>query len=114
METTNRFRVLGDTPIEAWDTHPAPSYFRRWQEYILRLAAGRLLAETWSEYFPAISTAAPNSRLVYYVEGWTGEDNLREPPLAWLTWTQILADHLTRRGPPEWVEGSGSLAAPSP
>ena len=102
METTNRFRILGDTPLNAWDTHPPPSFFRRWQEYILRMAAGGFLAETWSEYFTTVSTAAPYSRLVYYVES-SHEVSLRDPPLAWLTWTQVLADHLIPRGPPDWV-----------
>ena len=98
-----RFRIRGDTPMEVWATHPPPSYFRRWQEYALRLAAGGLLVETWSQFLPALSTAAPASRLVYHEEGWEEDGLSRSPNLAWLTWTQVLAAHVVRRGPPGWV-----------
>ena len=77
--------------MDSWARHPPPSFFRRWQEYTLRLAAGGLLIETWSSFFPAISTAAPNSRLVSYVEGRSDDVNPHDPPLSWITWTQILA-----------------------
>ncbi len=102
MAATDRFRILGDAPLHGWASHPPPSFYRRWQEYTLRMAAGGLLTETWSEYFPAVRAVAPNSRLVYHVEG-SHEMPFRDPPLPWLTWTQILAEHLTHRGPPDWV-----------
>ena len=59
--------------------------------------------ETWSQFLPAISTAAPSSRLVYYIEGWDDGEAPRSPPLSWLTWTQVLTTHIIRRGPPDWI-----------